>query len=111
MKASSRFLSVFLVLVLMLSCSACASGTGTAAGAEKAGKEGTGENLSARADSTTELFLSLTEKTSKSLAFPLTKEGVEFPGCARQVIQEMDLLEDNVILALTLGECNWSMLK
>ena len=25
--------------------------------------------------------------------------------------EEMDLLEDNVILALTLGECNWSMLK
>lgn len=74
MKASSRFLSVFLVLAQMLSCSACASGTGTAAGEENAGKEGTGEELSVGADSTTELFLSLTEKTSKSLAFPLTEE-------------------------------------
>ena len=80
MKASSRFLSIFLVLALMLSCIACASGTGTAAGEEKAGKGGTGEELSAGADSTAELFLSLTEKTSKSLAFPLTKEGVEFLG-------------------------------
>ena len=80
MKASFRFLSIFLVLALMLSCSACASGTGTAAAEEKAGKGGTGEELSSGADSTAELFLSLTEKTSKSLAFPLTKEGVEFLG-------------------------------
>ncbi len=55
----------------------------------------------------------------------LTKEGVEFLGYARQVIQEMSLLEDrfvsnkpqkqrfriiNIILALTLGECIWGML-
>ena len=51
----------------------------------------------------------------------LTKEGVEFLGYARQVIQEMGLLIQkfymkhyrviNVILALTLLECIWSMLK
>ena len=77
MKASSRFLSAFLVLALMLSCSAFASGTGTTAVTaveEKAGQEGTGEELFAGVDSTTELFLSLTEGTSKSLAFPLTEE-------------------------------------
>ena len=82
MKASSRFLSAFLVLALMLSCSAFASGTGTTAvtaveekaGQEGTGQEGTGEELSAGVDSTTELFLSLTEGTSKSLAFPLTEE-------------------------------------
>ena len=79
MKASYRFLSLFLVLALMFSCSACASGTGTAAGAEEAGQEATGEEaagegLSAVEESTTRLFLSLTEKTSKSLAFPLTEE-------------------------------------
>ena len=74
MKAASRFLSVFLVLALALSCSACTSGTDTAAGKEEIGQEGTGEELSAEVDSTTELFLSLTEKTSKSLVFPLTEE-------------------------------------
>ena len=85
MKAATRFLSAFLVLALMLSCSAYASGTGTAGGVEKAGEEGTreelsavegatGEELSAEADSTTGLFLPLTERTSKSLAFPLTEE-------------------------------------
>ena len=43
----------------------------------------------------------------------LTKEGVEFLGCARQVIQEMDLLEDRfvILLALTPVECIWSMLR
>ena len=56
MKAASRLLSVFLVLALTLSCSACASGTDTAAGKEEAGQEGTGEELSAEADSTTGLF-------------------------------------------------------
>ena len=81
MKAASGFLAVFLVLALVLSCSACASGTGSAAGEEaageeKAGQEGTGEELSAGVDSTTELFLSLTEKTSKSLVFSLTEEQV-----------------------------------
>ena len=74
MKAASRFLSVFLALAMVFSCSACASGTDTAAGKEEAGQEGTGEELSAEVDSTTELFLSLTEKTSKSLVFPLTEE-------------------------------------
>ncbi len=74
MKASFRFLSLFFMLALILSCSACASGTGTAAGEEKAGQEGTGEELSVEMDSTTELFLSLTEKTSKSLSFSLTEE-------------------------------------
>ena len=74
MKAASRFLSVFLVLALVLSCSACASGTGTTAGEEKAGQGRTGEELSAGVDSTTELFLPLTEKTSKSLVFSLTEE-------------------------------------
>ena len=76
MKTASRFLSVFLVLALVLSCSACASGTGSAAGEEEAGQEGTGEELSAEADSATELFVSLTEKTSKSLVFSLTEEQV-----------------------------------
>ena len=74
MKAASRFLSVFLALAVVFSCSACASGTDTAAGKEEAGQEGTGEELSAEVDSTTELFLPLTEKTSKSLVFPLTEE-------------------------------------
>ena len=74
MKAASRLLSVFLVLALTLSCSACASGTDTAAGKEEAGQEGTREELSAEVDSTTELFLPLTEKTSKSLVFSLTEE-------------------------------------
>ena len=76
MKTASRFLSVFLVLALVLRCSACASGTGSAAGEEEAGQDGTGEELSAEADSATELFVSLTEKTSKSLVFSLTEEQV-----------------------------------
>ena len=86
MKASSRFLSLFLVIMMILSCSACAAATGAdtaagekttgeeAAGEETAGENTAGEDLSAGADSTTELFLPLTEKTSKSLAFPLTEE-------------------------------------
>lgn len=40
----------------------CASGSDTAAGEEETGWEETGEELSAEVDSTTELFLSLTEK-------------------------------------------------
>ena len=64
MKASSRLLSVFLALSLMLGSSACAAGTGTAGGEETSGG----------ADSTTELFLPLTESTSKSLTFRLTEE-------------------------------------
>lgn len=74
MKAASRLLSVFLVLALALSCSACSSGADTAAGKEEAGQEGTGEELSAEVDSATELFMPLTEKTSKSLVFSLTEE-------------------------------------
>ena len=68
MKAASRILSAFLALALTLSCSACASGTGTVAG------EGTEEEPTIEVDSTTELFVPLTERTSKSLAFPLTEE-------------------------------------
>ncbi len=64
MKPASRFLSLFLVPVLMLSSSVCASGTAAAAG----------EELSAGTDSTTGLFVSLTERTSKSLVFPLSEE-------------------------------------
>jgi hypothetical protein len=74
MKTASGLLSVFLVTALILSRSVDASGTGTAAGEEKAGQEGSGEALSAAADSTAELFVPLTEKTSKSLVFPLTEE-------------------------------------
>lgn len=69
MKGISRFLSVFLVLALILSCSACASGTFTAPWEEEDVEE-----LIIGADSTTELFVPLTEKTSKSLAFPLSEE-------------------------------------
>ena len=69
MKAAPRFLSVFLVLALILSCNACASGTGTLTE-----EEGAEEELPVEVDSTTELFVPLTEKTSKSLAFPLTEE-------------------------------------
>ena len=64
MKASSGFLSVFLILSLILSLSACAAQTGS----------DTGEQQSVQVDSSTELFLSLTEKTSKSLIFPLTED-------------------------------------
>ena len=64
MKTSSGFLSVFLILSLILSLSACATQTGS----------DTGEQQSIQVDSSTELFLSLTEKTSKSLIFPLTED-------------------------------------
>ena len=73
MKGSSGFLSVFLVLALMLSCSACASGTGTSAREEKVEKEEAGE-LAIETDSTNELFISLTERIDRSLAFTLTEE-------------------------------------
>jgi hypothetical protein len=63
MKPASRFLSLFLVPVLMFSSSVCASGTAAAPG----------EELSAGADSTTGLFVSLTERTSKSLVFIMLK--------------------------------------
>ena len=69
MKGISRFLSVFLVLALILSCSACTSGTFTAPGEEEDVEE-----IVIGADNTTELFVPLTEKTSKSLAFPLSEE-------------------------------------
>lgn len=68
MKGISRFLSVFLVLALILSCSACASGSFTAL------REDDVEELIIGADSTTELFVPLTEKISKSLVFPLSEE-------------------------------------
>ena len=77
MKTLSGFLSAFLALALMLSCTVSATGTGTAstaAGVEEAEEEAAGEEVSAGADSTTGFFLSMTEKTSKSLAFPLTEE-------------------------------------
>lgn len=58
----SGFLSVFLVLSLILSLSACAAQTGTA----------TVEQQTVQVDSSTELFLSLTEKTSKLSAPMMT---------------------------------------
>lgn len=64
MKTSSGFLSVFLILSLILSLSACTTQTGS----------DTGEQQSVQVDSSTELFLSLTEKTSKSLIFHLTED-------------------------------------
>ena len=64
MKAISRFLSVFLVLSLMISCSTFPAQTAVAAE----------EEPSIRADSSAGLFLSLTEKTCKSLTFPLTED-------------------------------------
>ena len=60
MKASSRFLSAFLVLALMLSCSAFASGTGTTAVTaveEKAGQEGTGQEGTGQEGSGEEVLL------------------------------------------------------
>ena len=69
MKRISKFLSVFIVSALILSCSAYASGTFTAPLEEEDVEE-----LVIGADNTTELFLSLTEKTSKSLVFPLSEE-------------------------------------
>ena len=68
MKNRSKVLSVLLVLSLLSGCGA--------AGAEAAkGTEATEAGETAvQADSTDELFLFLTEGTSKSLAFPLTKE-------------------------------------
>ena len=68
MKGISRFLSVFLVLALILSCSACSSGTFTAPGEEDV------EELIIGGDNMPELFIPLTEKTSKSLVFTLSDE-------------------------------------
>ena len=64
MKALSRAFSVFLVLSLILSLSACAGKSQTA----------TVEQESIQVDSSTELFLSLTEKANKSLTFPLNED-------------------------------------
>ena len=63
MKAFSRFLSVSLVFLLILICSTFAAQADTAAGEEPSIQE----------DSSSGLFLSLSEKTSKSLSFPLTE--------------------------------------
>lgn len=67
MKASYRFLSLFLVLALMFSCSACASGTGTAAGAEEAGQEAIGEEAAGEGLSAVETTLRLCPKALRSL--------------------------------------------
>ena len=64
MKAFSRFLSILLVLSLIPGCGA--SGSGAETDAE--------EETAVQTDSTEGLFLSMTESTSKSLVFPLTKE-------------------------------------
>ena len=69
MKGASGFLSVLLVLVLILGCNACALGNVNAAA-----EETTAEELIIGADSTTELFIPLTEKTSKILDFPLSED-------------------------------------
>ena len=82
MKASSRFLSFFLVLALMLGCSSRIDRTDTAAGEgltdeaamEVFSNEAAGELLPNEMDSTPGLFLALTERSSESLAFPLTEE-------------------------------------
>ena len=63
MKAFSRFLSVFLVLSLMLCCGAFAAQADTEAG----------EEPSIQDDSSSGLFLALSEETSQSLSFPLTE--------------------------------------
>ena len=64
MKAFSRFLTLLLALSLIPGCGTSGAGTGTDAEAE----------TSVQADVTEGLFLSLTEQTSESLSFPLTKE-------------------------------------
>ena len=82
MKASSRFLSFFLVLALMLGCSSRTDRTDTAAGEgltdeaamEVFSNEAAGEVLPNEMDSTPGLFLALMERSSESLAFPLSEE-------------------------------------
>ena len=64
METPFRFLSSLLSLVLLFSGTSCAVETSTET-AEEPAAENTGPS---------ELFLALTEKTSKSLSFPLTKE-------------------------------------
>ena len=64
MKAFLRFLTVLLMLSLIPGCSASVAETGTDTEGETA----------VQADSGDGLFLYLTERTSESLAFPLTKE-------------------------------------
>ena len=61
MKRISRFLSVFLVLALTLSCSACSSGIFSAAEEEE-----NVEELIIDGDNMPEVFIPMTEKTSKS---------------------------------------------
>ena len=63
MNTSSRFLSVFLIILLMIACNVFV------AQAETADEE----KAFFQTGSPTELFLALSEKTTKSLAFPLTK--------------------------------------
>ena len=63
MKTVSRFFSVFLAFSLMLSCSAFALQADTTAGEEHSMQE----------DSSSGLFLPLSEKTSQSLSFTLTE--------------------------------------
>ena len=69
MKRASKFLSVFLVLVLILNCSACSSGTD-----ETTVEEEPVEELIIGGNNSPELFISLTEKTSKSLIFTLSEK-------------------------------------
>ena len=69
MKGISRFLSVFLVLALTLSCSACSSGIFSAAEEEE-----NVEELIIDGDNMPEVFIPMTEKTSKSLVFTLSDE-------------------------------------
>ena len=64
MKAFSRFLTLLLALSLIPGCGTSGAGTGTDAEAEAA----------VQTDSIDGLFLSMTERTSESLVFPLTKE-------------------------------------
>ena len=69
MKGISRFLSIFLVLALTLSCSACSSGIFSAAEEEE-----NVEELIIDGDNMPEVFIPMTEKTSKSLVFTLSDE-------------------------------------
>ena len=104
MKAASGFLSVFLVLALILSCSGCASGTGTETGKVEAGQEETGGELSAGVDSTTDLFVPLTEKTSKSLVFPLTEEqAAQVEKAGLNSFASLNLIAAKSIVSFSLG--------
>ena len=63
-----KFASILLAAVLSASLLTGCEGSG------QSGQQPVKEALSAGADSTTDLFVPLTEKTSKSLVFPLTEE-------------------------------------